>query len=188
MVRQAIDVAVNNVRSLATRPRSCVVYLTTISPSRSTRDQQEKVVFFEKAPVAMQESKPHCRPRSQVWRPFRWWRSYPICDEEFSLVLVELDWFVGFVRLWVSRSTCKKIDCPPFIHVYIKKCSNREITISIRDLPITDLHGTAVHLPFYVLQCNCFLLVVNNIILKSDRLNNHNHFVKTPCQCELSEK
>lgn len=74
LVKQAEDVAVNNVSSLDTRARKFVIYLTTMPPPQSASTGPNGTSrFLVRASVALSASKPHWHPRNQVWRHFWWW-------------------------------------------------------------------------------------------------------------------
>lgn len=104
------------------------------------------------------------------------------------VLLLELDLFASFLNLIGITFNMWKLDLLPFNNSYSKNGSNSEVNISIWDLPITDLHGIAVHLLFYVLQVNGFLLLGNDIMHKYDLLYTKDLFLILPGQFKLPEK
>lgn len=111
-----------------------------------------------------------------------------ICDEGCLRIVGEIGEIHWLCKAMEISFKTRKLDYFPFIHRYRKESSNPEFTICIWDLPLIDLYGTAVPLPFYVLRGDGFLLLRNDFIRMSDRLNSKNLFVIQPGQCGLSQK
>ena len=69
----------------------------------------------------------------------------------------------------------RQLDFPPFCHGYEMECIEAELVISIWDLPVSDIHGTRIRIPFYPTKGIGFLLLGNVILLKSRLLGPENY-------------
>lgn len=66
------------------------------------------------------------------------------------------------------------LDCDPFFHGYGPKCSERNIVFSIWKLPITDIYGKEVEIPFYICEGDGPLLLGNEVIHPSNYFGERN--------------
>ena len=71
------------------------------------------------------------------------------------------------------------LDCEPFYHGYGEKCSDAELRIGVRRLPLDDLNGNKIDIPFYITKGSVISLLGNELLSKSDILNTQNR-MRTP--------
>jgi len=79
------------------------------------------------------------------------------------------------------------LDCAPFLHGYGMECSESKVTIGIWYLPITDLNGTRIKLPFYLVQGDGVLLLGHSITSRSNIMNEEKLLVIPARTAKLSE-
>jgi len=68
------------------------------------------------------------------------------------------------------------------------KCSDAQLTIGIWDLPVVDMEGTVVKIPFYITRGDGVLLLGNEILHKSYQLGPENLLVIPPGVQGISRK
>ena len=71
------------------------------------------------------------------------------------------------------------LDCEPFYHGYGENCSDAKLTIGVWQLPLVDLNGNKMDIPFYNTKGSGILLLGNELLSKSDILNTQNR-MRTP--------
>ena len=81
----------------------------------------------------------------------------------------------------------EKLDCQPFYHGFGESCSDAQLTFAIWKLPLIDIYGTSLEIPFYITQGSGLLLLENNVTSKPDILEKENLIVVPEC-ARLSEK
>ena len=79
----------------------------------------------------------------------------------------------------------RPLDCPPFLHGFGPKCENPLPVFGIWDLPLSDLNGIEVKIPFYLTLGDGPLLLGNKVISQSDVLGTQNLLVIPPNVCSL---
>lgn len=82
----------------------------------------------------------------------------------------------------------RKLDCEPFMHGYGKECSEAELVYAIWDLPIKDMTGIEVKIPFFLTRGSGFLLLGNEICHQSYLLGPENMLVIPPMVRRLSQR
>ena len=80
------------------------------------------------------------------------------------------------------------LDCQPFWHGYGEKCSDSQLTIGIWRMPITDVNGTQVLIPFYITPGYGILLLGNEICHKSNIMGSENIIIVPRGVRVLSQK
>lgn len=71
----------------------------------------------------------------------------------------------------------RPLDCDPFFHDYGIARSEAELLIAMWGMPVTDMYGTEIKIPFYLTKGNSFWLFGNEILHKSRLLGPENAFV-----------
>ena len=56
------------------------------------------------------------------------------------------------------------LDCEPFYHGYGENCSDAEITIGVWRLPLDDLNGNKIDIPFYITKGSGFYLATKRAL------------------------
>ena len=82
----------------------------------------------------------------------------------------------------------KPLDCTPFYHGYGENCSDAHIVFAIWELPVSDLYGTELRIPFYVTHGDGVLLLGNNVMSKCDLLGSENILIIPPKLLSSSPK
>ena len=80
------------------------------------------------------------------------------------------------------------LDCEPFYHGYGTNCTDAELAMAIWDMPITDIAGVPIKIPFHVTPGDGPILLGNEILHKSRILGPENLLVIPPGVRALSSR